>query len=102
MFGFFQTIAENCKGLKSIAGERIWDEVKQIVRCAAAPSLLRYMAKTGVTEMCGLPVEPYYEELENVFARGILKHEPHSATCLAAALCTQDDVSLKPQKVLMN
>lgn len=50
------------------------------------------MAETGVAVFCGLPQEINFRELDAVFARGVLELEPNSATVLAAAFNSQDEV----------
>ncbi|VDD82068.1 unnamed protein product [Mesocestoides corti] len=87
-----KAITETSSGLWGIAGERIWIELKQIFCYPSVPLLLRYMAKTGVTQACGLPASPNYAELEKVFERGLLRHDPNPVTCVAAALHSTDEV----------
>ncbi|VDN35811.1 unnamed protein product [Dibothriocephalus latus] len=91
--GTLKAIAENSEGLRNIAGERIWVELKQILLYPSAPSLLRHMSLTGVCEACGLPSDLNLDELDNVWSRGILELSPNPAACLAAALNTQEEAS---------
>uniref|UniRef100_A0A915EWS8 Uncharacterized protein n=1 Tax=Echinococcus canadensis TaxID=519352 RepID=A0A915EWS8_9CEST len=94
-----KAIAENSKGLEKIAGERIWTELRLIFGYPSAPSLLRYMADTGVTEACGLPAKPNLTEMDRVFASGILGRHANPATCAAAAFGSIDEVDTLIQRI---
>lgn len=68
-------------------------EMRLIFGYPSAPSLLRYMAETGVTEACGLPAKPNMAEVERVYASGILHRHASPATCVAAAFSSIDEMS---------
>ncbi|BHF65255.1 CCA tRNA nucleotidyltransferase 1, mitochondrial [Sparganum proliferum] len=86
-----KAISENSEGLRNVAGERIWMELKQILLYPSAPSLLRHMSLTGVCSACGLPSDLNLDELDRVWSRGILELSPNPAACLAATMNTQEE-----------
>ncbi|VDM16681.1 unnamed protein product [Hydatigera taeniaeformis] len=96
---FLQAIADNTSGLEKIAGERIWMELRLIFGYPAAPSLLRYMAETGVTKACGLPAKPNMAEVERIYVGGILHRHANPATCVAAALNSIDEVETLVRRI---
>lgn len=93
-------MADNCDGLKGIAGERIWVEVKQIFSYPSAPQLLEVMASAGVTAPCGLPVAPNSGEMRFRYATdtggvgGLLVNGAAPATCVAAALNSAEEAEV--------
>ncbi|VDK38803.1 unnamed protein product [Taenia asiatica] len=94
-----QAIAENSRGLEKVAGERIWMEMRLIFGYPSAPSLLRYMAETGVTEACSLPAKPNMAEVERVYASGILHRHANPATCVASVFSSVDEVETLIQRI---
>ena len=66
--------------------------MKLIFSYPSAPSLLRYMAETGVTKACGFPEKPNLAELDKVFANDILSRDPNPVTCVAAVFNSTDEV----------
>ncbi|VUZ40941.1 unnamed protein product [Hymenolepis diminuta] len=87
-----KAIKENSKGLTMVAGERIWTELKMIFLYPFAPTLLRFMAETGVTTSCGLPAKLNLAEMDKLYQSGILSKDPNAATCVSSVLHSLEEL----------
>lgn len=77
-----------------VAGERIWTELKMIFLYPFAPTLLRFMAETGVTTSCGLPAKLNLAEMDKLYQSGILSKDPNAATCVSSVLHSLEEARL--------
>lgn len=82
-------ITENISGLEKISGERIWSELKKILKGNFALELMEEMLKCGIAKYIGLPESLNLEEMRRVYGT---KQDLQSITYLAALLDSSEDV----------
>lgn len=94
-------IRQNAHGLQGISGERIWTEIKKIVKGRHLVEILKVMVELGMFPYIGFPENPNLEELELVWARC---HDlnPDHMTIMASLLRSEEEVYKLHERVKMS
>ncbi|XP_067941756.1 CCA tRNA nucleotidyltransferase 1, mitochondrial-like isoform X2 [Watersipora subatra] len=86
-----EVIGQTAEGLKGVAGERIWVELKKILSGHFADHQMSHIAELGVAAAIGLPMECNLDELTKVYARSS-KFDITEAALLAAVFHDKQQV----------
>lgn len=96
-----RAIRQNVSGLEGISGERIWVELKKILKGQHVVEIMRVMFELGVNRYMGLPGNGNFQEFDRVW-KGCADLFPLPMTLLPALLSSDEQVLMLHKRVKMS